>query len=178
MMTSWLLARRGPSGFSWTSTADQVTQGISASGLTAIVTGKPLSQTLFSSSNTNPIPIPPNLYQYNPTQSHPGASSGIGAETARSLALRGAHVVMAVRSLPAAQAVRDAVLAQAPEANLDIMELDLSSMASVRAFASQFIDRGLPLNILMYLFCMLPLNNSRERPGMSAEPSSILIQSE
>jgi hypothetical protein len=60
---------------------------------------------------------------------------------------------MAVRSLPAAQAVRDAVLAKAPEAKLDIMELDLSSMASVRAFASQFIARGLPLNILMYVFC-------------------------
>jgi hypothetical protein len=39
MMTSWLLGRRGPSGFSWSSTADQVTQGISAAGLTAIVTG-------------------------------------------------------------------------------------------------------------------------------------------
>ncbi|ONM53689.1 Short-chain dehydrogenase TIC 32 chloroplastic [Zea mays] len=116
MMTSWLLGRRGPSGFSWSSTADQVTQGISAAGLTAIVTG---------------------------------ASSGIGAETARTLALRGAHVIMAVRSLPAAQAVKDAVLAQAPGAKLDVMELDLSSMASVRAFASQFIDRGLPLNILI-----------------------------
>ncbi|XP_008650990.1 retinol dehydrogenase 14 isoform X1 [Zea mays] len=121
MMTSWLLGRRGPSGFSWSSTADQVTQGISAAGLTAIVTA----------------------------QSHPGASSGIGAETARTLALRGAHVIMAVRSLPAAQAVKDAVLAQAPGAKLDVMELDLSSMASVRAFASQFIDRGLPLNILI-----------------------------
>lgn len=116
MMTSWLLGRRGPSGFSWSSTADQVTQGISAAGLTAIVTG---------------------------------ASSGIGAETSRTLALRGAHVIMAVRSLPAAQAVKDAVLAQAPGAKLDVMELDLSSMASVRAFASQFIDRGLPLNILI-----------------------------
>jgi hypothetical protein len=38
-MTSWLLGRRGPSGFSWSSTADQVTEGISAAGLTAVVTG-------------------------------------------------------------------------------------------------------------------------------------------
>ncbi|XP_062199342.1 short-chain dehydrogenase TIC 32, chloroplastic-like isoform X2 [Phragmites australis] len=116
MMTSWLLGRRGPSGFSWSSTAEEVTAGISASGLTAIVTG---------------------------------ASSGIGAETARTLALRGAHVVMAVRSVAAAQALRDDVLAQAPQAKLDVMELDLSSMASVRTFASDFVARGLPLNILI-----------------------------
>ncbi|GJM99609.1 hypothetical protein PR202_ga16729 [Eleusine coracana subsp. coracana] len=117
MLSSLVFGRKGPSGFSWSSTAEEVTAGISAAGLTAIVTG---------------------------------ASSGIGAETARTLALRGAHVVMAVRSLPAAQALRDDVLAQVPEAKIDVMELNLSSMASVRAFASEFIAKGLPLNILMY----------------------------
>lgn len=153
MMTSWLLGRRGPSGFSWSSTADEVTEGISAAGLTAIVTGpyhrpEPLSLSLA------PIPsdISPHLLiQSNPIRHEPGASSGIGVETARTLALRGAHVVMAARSVPAAQAVRDAVLAEAPGARLDVMELDLASMASVRAFASEFISRGLPLNILMYV---------------------------
>ncbi|KAK3132607.1 hypothetical protein QOZ80_6AG0525100 [Eleusine coracana subsp. coracana] len=116
MLSSLVFGRKGPSGFSWSSTAEEVTAGISAAGLTAIVTG---------------------------------ASSGIGAETARTLALRGAHVVMAVRSLPAAQALRDDVLAQVPEAKIDVMELNLSSMASVRAFASEFIAKGLPLNILI-----------------------------
>jgi hypothetical protein len=70
---------------------------------------------------------------------------------------------MAVRSLPAAQALRDAVLAQAPEAKLDVMMLDLSSMSSVRAFASEFIARGLPLNILMYVFAF----PSRSLPASS-----------
>uniref|UniRef100_A0A0A9D9K7 Short-chain dehydrogenase TIC 32, chloroplastic n=1 Tax=Arundo donax TaxID=35708 RepID=A0A0A9D9K7_ARUDO len=56
---------------------------------------------------------------------------------------------MAVRSVPAAQALRDAVLAQSPEAKLDVMELDLSSMASVRTFADEFVSRELPLNILI-----------------------------
>ncbi|EAZ10151.1 hypothetical protein OsI_32466 [Oryza sativa Indica Group] len=127
-MSSWLFRRSGPSGFSWASTADQVTAGLSAAGLTAIVTG---------------------------------ASSGIGAETARVLAIRGAHVVMAVRNLAAAQPVRDAILADAPAASLDLMELDLASMDSVRAFASDFAAKGLPLNIL--------INNA----GVMATPFSL-----
>jgi hypothetical protein len=44
--------------------------------------------------------------------------------------------------------------------------LDLSSMASVRAFASEFIARGLPLNILMYVFAF---------PSRSLSASSQLL---
>ncbi|VAI00527.1 unnamed protein product [Triticum turgidum subsp. durum] len=115
-MLPWIFSRKGASGFSWESTADHVTAGISAAGLTAIVTG---------------------------------ASSGIGAETARVLAARGAHVVMAARNLAAAETVRQAVLADTPGASLELMELDLSSLASVRKFAADFAARGLPLNILV-----------------------------
>ena len=42
----WILGRKGPSGFSACSTAEQVTQGIDATGLTAIVTGLYLSLSL------------------------------------------------------------------------------------------------------------------------------------
>uniref|UniRef100_A0ACD5XQ48 Uncharacterized protein n=1 Tax=Avena sativa TaxID=4498 RepID=A0ACD5XQ48_AVESA len=111
-----IFSRKGASGFSWASTADQVTQGLSAQGLTAIVTG---------------------------------ASSGIGAETARVLAARGAHVVMTARNLAAADSVRKAVIAETPAATIHVMELDLSSIASVRKFAADYIDKGLPLNILI-----------------------------
>uniref|UniRef100_A0A453GY48 WW domain-containing oxidoreductase n=1 Tax=Aegilops tauschii subsp. strangulata TaxID=200361 RepID=A0A453GY48_AEGTS len=127
-MLPWIFSRKGASGFSWASTADQVTAGISAAGLTAIVTG---------------------------------ASSGIGAETARVLAARGAHVVMAVRNLAAAETVRQAVLAETPGASVEVMELDLSSLASVRKFAADFAARGLPLNIL--------INNA----GVMATPFSL-----
>ncbi|KAM3295220.1 hypothetical protein ACQJBY_037849 [Aegilops geniculata] len=127
-MLPWIFSRKGASGFSWASTADQVTAGISAAGLTAIVTG---------------------------------ASSGIGAETARVLAARGAHVVMAVRNLAAGDTVRQAVLAETPGASVEVMELDLSSLASVRNFAAGFAATGLPLNIL--------INNA----GIMATPFSL-----
>ncbi|XP_027159642.1 short-chain dehydrogenase TIC 32, chloroplastic-like isoform X1 [Coffea eugenioides] len=112
----WLFKRKGPSGFSSSSTAEEVTQGIDGSGLTAIVTG---------------------------------ASSGIGAETARVLALRGVRVVMGVRNMAAGQEVKDAIVKETPEAKVDVSELDLSSLASVRNFAKEFKSSGRPLNILI-----------------------------
>jgi len=78
-----------------------------------------------------------------------GASSGIGTETARVLAMRGVHVIMAVRNVCAGSDVRDSIFKEIPTAKVDVMELDLTSMASVRKFASEFSARNLPLNILM-----------------------------
>ncbi|KAI4347569.1 hypothetical protein L6164_008373 [Bauhinia variegata] len=114
--STWPFSRKGPSGFSSSSTAEEVTRGIDGTGLTAIVTG---------------------------------ASSGIGAETARVLALRGVHVIMAARSLQAAEDVKEAIIKEIPTAKVDVMELDLSSKESVQKFASEFNSSGLPLNILM-----------------------------
>ncbi|PHU23096.1 Short-chain dehydrogenase TIC 32, chloroplastic [Capsicum chinense] len=112
----WLFNRNGASGFSSSSTAEEVTHGIDGSGLTAIVTG---------------------------------ASSGIGAETSRVLALRGVHVIMAVRNIAAAEDVKETIVKEIPAAKVDIMELDLSSLASVRKFAADFISSGHSLNMLI-----------------------------
>lgn len=78
-----------------------------------------------------------------------GGTSGIGRETARVLALRGVHVVIGAREASSGRRVRDELLKQMPEAKIDVLELDLSSMASVRRFASEFNSLHLPLNILM-----------------------------
>lgn len=78
-----------------------------------------------------------------------GATSGIGAETAQVLALRGVRIVMGVRNVVAAKYVREAIIRQNPSAKIDILELDLSSFESVRNFASKYKASGLPLNILM-----------------------------
>jgi len=78
-----------------------------------------------------------------------GASSGIGAETARVLALRGVHVIMGVIEMIDAYNVKESILKQIPTAKVDVMKLDLSSMASVHHFADEFNSTSLPLNILM-----------------------------
>ena len=66
-----------------------------------------------------------------------GASRGIGWACVRALVDAGARVVMACRSVKSAQAVVDSAFAHAPElaALCSVLELDLCSFASVRAFA-------------------------------------------
>jgi NAD(P)-dependent dehydrogenase (short-subunit alcohol dehydrogenase family) len=65
-----------------------------------------------------------------------GANSGIGFETARMLAERGARVVLACRSLDKAAVARDTIRATAPDAELSLVRLDLASAESVRAAAA------------------------------------------
>lgn len=61
-----------------------------------------------------------------------GANGGLGFETARALARNGATVVMAVRSLERGGRARDAILRESAGASLELVALDLASLASVR----------------------------------------------
>jgi NAD(P)-dependent dehydrogenase (short-subunit alcohol dehydrogenase family) len=82
-----------------------------------------------------------------------GASSGIGAETARVLALRGAHVIMACRDLARADTARQKLLrasgGRVPEERLELRRLELGSFDSVRLFAHEFIATKRPLHLLV-----------------------------
>lgn len=64
-----------------------------------------------------------------------GASGSMGAAAVRSVASRGGRVIMACRNLSKAGSVRESVIRDIPGAVIDIAELDLSSLASVRKFA-------------------------------------------
>ncbi|KAG5249473.1 hypothetical protein OIU76_003865 [Salix suchowensis] len=78
-----------------------------------------------------------------------GATSGIGAETARVLAKRGARLVLPARNLKAAEDARARILSENPDADIIVMGLDLSSLNSVRNFVSEFESLNLPLNLLI-----------------------------
>jgi NAD(P)-dependent dehydrogenase (short-subunit alcohol dehydrogenase family) len=67
-----------------------------------------------------------------------GANSGLGLVTARELARAGASVVMACRNLDKGHAAVDEVRAAVPDAQVQLEELDLASLASVRGFADRF----------------------------------------
>lgn len=66
-----------------------------------------------------------------------GANTGVGLEVARGLARLGATVVLACRNSDAAAAAREDLLATVPGARIDVVRLDVSDLASVRACAEQ-----------------------------------------
>ncbi|GAB2235655.1 hypothetical protein Droror1_Dr00026087 [Drosera rotundifolia] len=119
----------GPSGFGSATTAEQVTEGIDATGLTVIVTG---------------------------------GAGGIGIETSRVLALRGAHVIIAARNLEAAKQAKETILQNNQSARVDVLQLDLASIKSIKEFADNFNALKLPLNILInnagIMFCPFQLS--------------------
>jgi NAD(P)-dependent dehydrogenase (short-subunit alcohol dehydrogenase family) len=72
-----------------------------------------------------------------------GANSGLGLAAARALAAAGAEVVLACRNMEKGEAAVASVRAELPAASVDLEELDLSSLASVRDFAARFeAERG------------------------------------
>lgn len=78
-----------------------------------------------------------------------GASAGLGVETTRALAAHGGSVTMAVRDLDKGAAAREQVLADVPDADLELHRLDLADLASVRAFAESFLDDHPVLHVLI-----------------------------
>ena len=78
-----------------------------------------------------------------------GANSGIGLETARALAARGAKVVLACRDLTKAARARADIDASVPGASLELIRLDLADLDSVRRFAEAYAAKHDRLDLLI-----------------------------
>jgi NAD(P)-dependent dehydrogenase (short-subunit alcohol dehydrogenase family) len=80
-----------------------------------------------------------------------GASSGLGVETARSLAAHGAQVVGAARDLNKANVATEQVRrdAAANGGSFELVELDLANLKSVRACADQLLAKGESFDVII-----------------------------
>ena len=105
-----MIKGRGPSGFGYASTAEEVTEGLDLHGKTILVTG---------------------------------VNAGLGQETARVLAKRGARVLGAARSRDKARAACDALPGSAVP-----LECDLSDPASIRACIQAAAEHA-PLDVVL-----------------------------
>ncbi|KAA0110792.1 SDR family NAD(P)-dependent oxidoreductase [Mycolicibacterium sp. P1-5] len=78
-----------------------------------------------------------------------GANTGLGYETARALAARGARVVLAVRNLDKGTAAADLIARRSPHAEVGVQELDLTSLASIRKAAEELQARYDRIDLLI-----------------------------
>jgi NAD(P)-dependent dehydrogenase (short-subunit alcohol dehydrogenase family) len=79
-----------------------------------------------------------------------GASAGLGVETARTLAAHGATVVGAARDLAKAERATEQVRKDAVrDGSLELVELDLASLKSVRACADKLMAAGKPFDVVI-----------------------------
>ncbi|XP_030563721.1 retinol dehydrogenase 12-like [Drosophila novamexicana] len=78
-----------------------------------------------------------------------GANTGIGKETVRELARRGATVYMACRDRNRAEEARKQIIRETNNKNVFFLELDLSSLSSVRKFVADFKAEQNQLHVLI-----------------------------
>ncbi|KAJ1559120.1 hypothetical protein HK405_011939, partial [Cladochytrium tenue] len=94
-----------------------------------------------------------------------GANTGLGWETARVLAHHGAAVTLAARSEAKGQAAVEQILARHPGASVQFMQLDLSSLAGVDAFADAYLATGRGLDVLVNNAGVMALPYSKTADG-------------
>jgi len=78
-----------------------------------------------------------------------GASAGLGKESARALATTGAHVILAARNMDALRDTEAWNRAEVPDAATSTVELDLTTLASVRAAAAAIQGLAPEIHVLM-----------------------------
>ena len=78
-----------------------------------------------------------------------GANSGIGYQAALEFARHGAKVLLGCRNLAKGEAALQRLQREAPGAKAEVIDLDVASLASVRAFAAGYASSGAVLDVLI-----------------------------
>lgn len=78
-----------------------------------------------------------------------GANTGLGLETAKALAAKGAHVILAVRNLTKGEAAVEWITRSVRDADLELQRLDLGSLASVREAADEIRTKHETIDLLI-----------------------------
>ena len=98
-----------------------------------------------------------------------GANTGLGLETARALAGSGALVVLAVRNLEKGQAAVDAIRADHGDASLELLELDLASLDSIRGAAEDVGRRFERIDLLINNAGVMYMPQSKTADGFEMQ---------
>ncbi|MFZ1412341.1 MAG: SDR family NAD(P)-dependent oxidoreductase [Micropruina sp.] len=98
-----------------------------------------------------------------------GANAGLGLATAEALASKGAHVVLAARTRETAVRAVASIRAKLPTASLEIVSLDLGSLASVREAADAITAGHDCVDILINNAGVMAIPESRTEDGFESQ---------
>ena len=98
-----------------------------------------------------------------------GANSGLGLEATRHLVSKNAAVVMACRNTQKGEEAAAGVRAKVPTASIDVMALDLSSLASIAAFSKALAAKYPVIDVLMNNAGVMALPFSKTADGFEMQ---------
>ncbi len=94
-----------------------------------------------------------------------GATSGIGREIAKQLHLKGQHLILANRNQKKAELLKEELMNISDKAEIDLLELDLSSFASIKAFANEVKKNYKRIDVLINNAGVLMKNHDITQEG-------------
>jgi len=98
-----------------------------------------------------------------------GGNSGLGYESVKAFALKGATVVLACRNLAKGEKAKNEILKANPSGEIKVMQLDLANLTSVEAFAKKFASEHKQLNVLLNNAGIMATPNIKTDDGFEAQ---------
>ncbi len=98
-----------------------------------------------------------------------GANTGLGFETAAALAARGAHVVLAVRNVEKGKQAATRIAEAAPGADVELQELDLTSLEAIRSAAEQLRSNHERIDLLINNAGVMYTDKSTTKDGFELQ---------
>jgi NAD(P)-dependent dehydrogenase (short-subunit alcohol dehydrogenase family) len=94
-----------------------------------------------------------------------GANRGLGLQITSALAGAGAKVIMACRTPAKARLAVEDLRKVQPQADLEVIALDVGDLASIRQFAAEFLKRHSRLDILVHNAAAITVPLGKTRDG-------------
>lgn len=98
-----------------------------------------------------------------------GGNSGLGYESVKAFALKGARVILACRNIEKGEKAKNEILNSKPSGEIIVMKLDLANLNSVRDFAEDYIKEYNRLDVLLNNAGIMATPNVKTDDGFEAQ---------
>lgn len=98
-----------------------------------------------------------------------GANSGLGKETTRALASKGAHVIIAARNVAKGKEAKEEILRALPNASLQVKKLDLASLKDIAKFADEVKSEYSKLDFLINNAGLMAMPEGKTEDGFETQ---------